>query len=92
LVLLILFAIHNRLGRAGKAFVSSIEGKSIPVYATQWHPEKNQFEWNPDEGSFHPLSIPPPLPPTPPPPHSPPNFLRHELVQASTTLLQASLL
>jgi len=39
--------------RAGKPFVSSIEGKSIPVYATQWHPEKNQFEWNPTEGIDH---------------------------------------
>jgi gamma-glutamyl hydrolase len=45
-------------GRAGKAFVSSIEGKRIPVYATQWHPEKNQFEWNPEEGPH------PPPPPT----------------------------
>jgi gamma-glutamyl hydrolase len=48
--------------RAGKAFVSSIEGKLIPVYATQWHPEKNQFEWNPEEG---PASSPPTFPFTP---------------------------
>ncbi|KJE96753.1 gamma-glutamyl hydrolase A [Capsaspora owczarzaki ATCC 30864] len=31
--------------RQGVHFVSSIEGKKYPVYATQWHPEKNQFEW-----------------------------------------------
>lgn len=30
---------------AGKGFVSTIEGKKYPIYATQWHPEKNNFEW-----------------------------------------------
>lgn len=45
--------LSTNLDRAGKAFVSSIEGKLIPVYATQWHPEKNQFEWNPEEGIDH---------------------------------------
>jgi len=32
--------------RAGKAFVASMEGKTLPVYTTQWHPEKSNFEWN----------------------------------------------
>lgn len=31
----------------GKEFISSIEGIQYPVYATQWHPEKAMFEWNP---------------------------------------------
>lgn len=31
--------------RAGRAFVSTIEGKKYPVYGTQFHPEKNPFEW-----------------------------------------------
>ena len=31
--------------RKGKSFVSTMEAKTVPVYATQWHPEKNAFEW-----------------------------------------------
>merc|ERR1712050_649670 len=30
---------------AGRAFVSTIEGRHLPITATQWHPEKNNFEW-----------------------------------------------
>jgi gamma-glutamyl hydrolase len=30
----------------GKEFVSLIEGYGFPVYASQFHPEKNQFEWS----------------------------------------------
>ncbi|XP_023650260.1 gamma-glutamyl hydrolase [Paramormyrops kingsleyae] len=26
-------------------FVSTIEAKDYPIYGTQWHPEKNAFEW-----------------------------------------------
>jgi len=29
----------------GKSFVSTIEAKKYPITATQWHPEKNNFEW-----------------------------------------------
>lgn len=29
----------------GRVFVSSMEAKKYPVLATQWHPEKNNFEW-----------------------------------------------
>lgn len=32
--------------RAGKEFVASMEGKTLPVYTSQWHPEKANFEWN----------------------------------------------
>ena len=31
--------------RQGRPFVSTIEGKTQPIYGTQWHPEKNIFEW-----------------------------------------------
>ena len=31
----------------GIEFVSTIEHKTRPIYGTQWHPEKNNFEWNP---------------------------------------------
>jgi len=29
----------------GRVFASSIEAKNYPVLATQWHPEKSNFEW-----------------------------------------------
>lgn len=29
----------------GRRFVSTIEAKRYPITATQWHPEKNNFEW-----------------------------------------------
>jgi len=29
----------------GKPFVSTIEARRYPISATQWHPEKNNFEW-----------------------------------------------
>lgn len=31
--------------RKGKEFVSVFEGKTMPIYGTQFHPEKNAFEW-----------------------------------------------
>jgi len=31
--------------RKGVEFVSTIEAKTLPVWGTQWHPEKNPFEW-----------------------------------------------
>ncbi len=47
--------LSNNVDRNGKPFVSSIEGKTVPVYATQWHPEKNAFEWTPEEAIPHSL-------------------------------------
>jgi len=35
--------------RKGKSFGSTIEGREFPFYATQWHPERNQFEWGVEE-------------------------------------------
>nr|XP_033806285.1 gamma-glutamyl hydrolase-like isoform X2 [Geotrypetes seraphini] len=32
----------------GKEYVSTIEGKVYPMYAVQWHPEVNRFEWEKD--------------------------------------------
>lgn len=31
--------------RAGTAFVSTIEAFRYPIFGSQWHPEKNPFEW-----------------------------------------------
>jgi len=30
---------------SGNAFVSTVEARRYPITATQWHPEKNNFEW-----------------------------------------------
>lgn len=37
--------ISTNVDRKGKAFTSTMEGKTAPVYGTQWHPERPQFEW-----------------------------------------------
>ena len=34
--------------RRGRPFASTIEGKTLPVYGTQYHPERNQFEFRND--------------------------------------------
>lgn len=34
----------------GKPFGSTMEGRTYPFYATQWHPERNQFDWGLAEG------------------------------------------
>eukprot|EP01116_Phalansterium_solitarium_P015696 TRINITY_DN3492_c0_g1_i1.p2 TRINITY_DN3492_c0_g1~~TRINITY_DN3492_c0_g1_i1.p2 ORF type:complete len:308 (+),score=88.69 TRINITY_DN3492_c0_g1_i1:55-978(+) len=39
--------------RDGKTFISLMEGFRYPIYAAQWHPEKPQFEWNPQEVINH---------------------------------------
>jgi len=31
---------------AGQRFVSTMEARDYPFYGTQWHPEKNNFEWS----------------------------------------------
>eukprot|EP01147_Barroeca_monosierra_P010085 gene10086-2253_t len=50
--------ISTNVDRKGRPFVSTIEGKDIPFYATQWHPEKNSFEWTAKENIPHsPLAI-----------------------------------
>jgi len=37
----------------GKTFVSTMEGRDFPIYATQWHPEKNSFEWSEERVIAH---------------------------------------
>ena len=39
------------LDRAGRAFVSSMEGKALPIFTTQFHPEKVAFEWAPSSAA-----------------------------------------
>jgi len=41
------------LDRDGRKYVSTIEGRDLPIYATQWHPEKNLFEWTYQESIPH---------------------------------------
>lgn len=33
----------------GNSFISTIEAKNYPIYGSQWHPEKNVFEWGRSE-------------------------------------------
>ncbi|KAL4447534.1 hypothetical protein ABPG75_004753 [Micractinium tetrahymenae] len=39
--------------RGGQVYVSTFEAKGYPIYGTQWHPEKNAFEWTPDKDIPH---------------------------------------
>lgn len=39
--------------RKGKPFVSLYEGRELPFYATQFHPETNQFSFAPDDCVAH---------------------------------------
>ncbi|KAL4239715.1 hypothetical protein ACF0H5_000519 [Mactra antiquata] len=32
--------------RSGKEFISTMEAIKYPIYGTQWHPEKPNFQWN----------------------------------------------
>lgn len=44
--------VSTNFDRAGKAFVSTLEGWTYPITGTQWHPERNQFEWR-DNSANH---------------------------------------
>ncbi|KAL4856809.1 Gamma-glutamyl hydrolase A [Chlorella vulgaris] len=39
--------------RVGQVYVSTMEAHSYPITGTQWHPEKNAFEWTPDKDIPH---------------------------------------
>jgi len=39
--------------RLGKIFLSTIEGKNAYLYGVQWHPERNQFNWDTTELNPH---------------------------------------
>jgi gamma-glutamyl hydrolase len=45
--------VSTNFDRKGKAFVSTIEAWEYPVTGTQWHPERNQFEWRPSTNMNH---------------------------------------
>eukprot|EP01060_Flectonema_neradi_P033267 TRINITY_DN5534_c0_g1_i1.p1 TRINITY_DN5534_c0_g1~~TRINITY_DN5534_c0_g1_i1.p1 ORF type:complete len:317 (+),score=58.22 TRINITY_DN5534_c0_g1_i1:148-1098(+) len=37
--------ISTNVDRKNREFISMWEGKTAPIYGSQWHPEKNNFEW-----------------------------------------------
>jgi len=39
--------------RVGVEFVSTMEAYSYPIYGVQWHPEKNAFEWEKENGAYY---------------------------------------
>lgn len=41
------------IDRGDKVYVSTMEAKDYPISGTQWHPEKNAFEWTPDQHIPH---------------------------------------
>jgi len=49
--------LSTNVDRKGKEFVSLVEGKKYPVYAAQFHPEKNNFEWGAQESTPIPHSL-----------------------------------
>jgi hypothetical protein len=36
----------------GQEFVSTLEARDYPFFASQFHPEKNMFEWSPTHPSI----------------------------------------
>ncbi|GMI47732.1 hypothetical protein TrCOL_g6597 [Triparma columacea] len=49
-----LVATSTNFDREGKEFVSSLEHSSLPIFATQWHPEANQFDSTDKKGDSTP--------------------------------------
>jgi gamma-glutamyl hydrolase len=47
--------LSTNIGESGEEFVSMAEGIKYPFIATQFHPEKNIFEWNPTCNLAHSL-------------------------------------
>lgn len=45
--------LSTNVDRQGRAFVSTIEAANFPIRGTQWHPERPQFEWNPELNLDH---------------------------------------
>jgi len=43
----------TNMDRNGKEFMSIVEAKDYPFYGTQFHPEKNIYEWNKEEAIDH---------------------------------------
>lgn len=42
--------LSTNVDRQGVEFVSTMEAFNYPIFATQWHPEKNSFEWYQTDG------------------------------------------
>uniref|UniRef100_V9KMY2 folate gamma-glutamyl hydrolase n=1 Tax=Callorhinchus milii TaxID=7868 RepID=V9KMY2_CALMI len=40
----------------GLQFISTMEARNYPIYAVQWHPEKNPYEWSKKENIPHSLT------------------------------------
>ncbi len=47
-----LVSLSTNVDKQGKTFVSTLEHSSAPIYATQWHPEANQYDVDDKEGFF----------------------------------------
>jgi len=45
--------VSTNVDRRGRPFVSTVEGRAAPVYAVQWHPERNQFQFRSEDGISH---------------------------------------
>eukprot|EP01092_Planopodium_desertum_P009580 TRINITY_DN4136_c0_g1_i1.p1 TRINITY_DN4136_c0_g1~~TRINITY_DN4136_c0_g1_i1.p1 ORF type:complete len:322 (-),score=47.02 TRINITY_DN4136_c0_g1_i1:31-996(-) len=41
--------LSTNLDRQGREFISTIEAKLYPIYGTQWHPERQQYEFNSED-------------------------------------------
>lgn len=37
--------LSTSVDRKGVEFISTMEAKNYPIFSTQWHPERNAFEW-----------------------------------------------
>ena len=45
--------LSTNFDRKGNKFISTIEAVKYPFYGTQWHPEKNSFEWTLNQNIPH---------------------------------------
>jgi len=45
--------LSTNVDRKGRLFASTIEAKAFPIFAAQWHPEKNNYEWTTAERIPH---------------------------------------
>lgn len=48
-----LHILSTSIDRKGQEFVSTVEGINYPIFATQWHGERPQFEWDVNEALSH---------------------------------------
>eukprot|EP01121_Diplochlamys_sp_Union-15-3_P000097 TRINITY_DN10084_c0_g1_i1.p1 TRINITY_DN10084_c0_g1~~TRINITY_DN10084_c0_g1_i1.p1 ORF type:complete len:316 (-),score=40.60 TRINITY_DN10084_c0_g1_i1:45-992(-) len=46
-------SLSTNVDRKGKEFISTVEAKEWPIWATQWHPERPQFEFENKGGPAH---------------------------------------